>query len=276
MCLPRGRYFFVKGWNFRRVSRVLRRVNIAERTGIRPSVWALVALVVGLAGVVLYLGIDSDPLGTASREEEVERERSADGSHHRGRRRLSLSSGPRSGSGYQRHDWSQESELSRRTALGLPLASFWREPPQAQLETDPQLAAMYRAFSSMRDPEADAPPLPFEPTAHRAELIDAEGELSMSPTSCDVRVLPVATWEFNCVVRVTCDGAVIYPHAGQDAGYVPCELENGVPVRALDDRFSDADGDPLVDLDLTRGTVTVEERGPDGERRYRATLRIHS
>ena len=47
-------------------------------------------------------------------------------------------------------------------------------------------------------------------------------------------------------------------------------------VRAVDDGQSDHDGDPLVDMDLQNGTITVEDFAPDGQRRYRATLRIHS
>lgn len=256
-------------------------MGIAERTGVRPSFWvgALVVLA-GIAAAVAFV-LENDPLATARAEraaadrEGDERDGRRDGG--RGGRRLSLSSGgPSGGAGYEHHDWSAESELSRRIALGLPQASFWREPPARELEQDPQLAAMYRSFQSRRDAESDAPPLPFEPLAHRADLIEAEGELSMSPTSCDVRVLPVDSSGFNCLVRVMCDGAVLYPHPGQDAGYVPCDLENGRPVRALDGMYSDRDGDPSVDLDLARGTVTVEEFGPDGQRRYRATLRINN
>jgi hypothetical protein len=268
------------GRNFRVISRVVRPVSIGERTGIRPSVWVLCAALVGVSGFVVYLALEEDPLGLVQAREDEAREGAQGRSSRDGRRQRALASassgGPRSGSGYARHDWNVESDLSRRMALGLPMPGFWREPQQSTLDQDPQLAAMYRSFNDQRDVDSDAPPLPFQPTAHRAELLSAEGEMTMRPQSCDVRVLPVQMSQFNCLVRVTCDGAILYPHAGQDAGYVPCDVENGVPVRALDDMYSGNDGDPLVDLDLAAGTITVEDVGPDGQRRYRATLRINS
>lgn len=258
------------------------RSYIAEVTGIRPSLWVAAAVLLGGAAFVVHQALAYDPLASARAERrEADARDARHGSSEPGSRhaRDHGSSGPsraRSAGGYVRHDWSTESELSRRVALGLPQPGFWRDPPQHVLEHDPQLAAMWRSFQSMRDPEAESPPLPFEPTAHRAQLVDAEGAVSTNPTSCDVRVLPVESAPFNCLVRVTCDGAILYPNERQDAGYVPCDVQDGRPIRALDDGQTDRDGDPLVDLDLAGGTVTVEDYAPDGQRRYRATLRINS
>lgn len=189
--------------------------------------------------------------------------------------RRARASRPHGGGGgggtYTHHDWTQESELARTMALGLPGPRFWNDAPD---ETDPQLTAMWRSFAMRRtDPDAE-PELPFEPTATRARLVEAEGDVAASPTSCDVRVLPVASGPFNCVVRVMCDGAVLYPNPSQTAGYVPCDIENGRPVRAVDDGHTAGDGDPLVSLDMVAGTVTVEDRDATGARRYRATLRF--
>ena len=88
-----------------------------------------------------------------------------------------------------------------------------------------------------------------------------------------MRVLPVQTYAFNCLVRVMCEGRVLYPNPEQTAGYAPCEVEDGRPLRAVDDGHTAADGDPLVRVDVQAGTVTVEDRG-DGVDAYRATLRM--
>ncbi len=244
----------------------------------RPSLWILAAVFFAGVGFVLYEagqydGAPRDDVG-ARAEHELRFERRSSTSRSRAEPSTEPSRPSSGGGSYQHHDWGTESELSRRVALGLPLDGFWNQPPD--FERDPQLAAMWRSFHSHRESESDEPALPFEPTAHRAELLEAEGDVAASPSSCDVRVLPVDAMAFNCVVRVTCDGAILYPNQRQDAGYVPCEIEDGRPVRAVDDGQSDRDGDPLVDMDLGRGTITVEDSGPDGTRRDRATLRIAS
>ena len=177
-----------------------------------------------------------------------------------------------------RHDWGHESEGARDLALGLPTSTFWRDrATYGEPGQDPQLAAMWRSFQHARPAEAESPELPFEPTARRADLVDSDGDVAANPSSCDVRVLPVSAYQFNCVVRVMCDGQVLYPNANQTAGYVPCEVdEDGRVVRAVDDGSTGSDGDPLVNLDMAAGTVTVEDFEADGSRRYRATLRIRS
>ncbi len=50
-------------------------------------------------------------------------------------------------------------------------------------------------------------------------------------------------------------------------------MEDGAPIRAVDDGHSAADGDPLVRLDLRAGAITVEDRG-DGVEAFRATLQV--
>lgn len=257
------------------------RSHITARTGIRPSLWIAAAVVAGGVIAVIAAVNHDEPRDARAEAERSEREDEPNRASSRsgGDRRVAArgsSRRARSGGAYEHHDWSTESELSRRIALGLPQSGFWEQPYDQVREQDPQLAAMWRSFQDLRAPDSEAPPLPFEPIAHRAQLIDSEGEVASNPSSCDVRVLPVQTGQFNCVVRVTCDGTTLYPHDGQDAGYVPCDVENGRAVRALDDGGTDSDGDPLVDLDLAAGTVTVEDYAPDGQRRYRATLRINS
>lgn len=198
----------------------------------------------------------------------------SDGLQHRSSKRTHHAS--RASGRYRHHDWAQETDLQRRLALGLPGPNFWRDAASGRgPDQDPQLLAMWRSFRRDALQAEGEPELPFEPTAHRAELLLAEGDAPRNPTTCDVRVLPVRTHAFNCVVRVMCDGEVLYPNPDQTAGYVPCEIEDGRPVRAVDDGHSSRDGDPLVSLDLRAGTVTVEDRDESGVARYRATLRIN-
>lgn len=137
---------------------------------------------------------------------------------------------------------------------------------------DPQMDAMRRAFGLLGD--AAVAELPFEPRTRSARIVDAEGALPVSRDArCELRVLPVELQAYNCLVRVVCDGRVLYPNPEQTAGYVSCELEDGRPVRARDEGHSRADGDPLVDVDLKAGTITVGDHG-EGVERYRASLRI--
>lgn len=249
---------------------------MSERTGIRPSLWLLSAVFLLGAGLTVWVVLD----GASARRAAAERARIDEDAERRADRlradrdRARAGGSPSSGGSYTHHDWGRETDLQRQMALDLPGPSFWQDGA-TERGRDPQLFAMWRSFAAMA--QDGEPPLPFEPTAHRAQMIDAEGDVNAAPESCQVRVLPVAAGSFNCVVRVVCDGAVLYPNERQTAGYVPCELdERGRPVRAVDDGQSDHDGDPLVDMDLQNGTITVEDFAPDGQRRYRATLRIHS
>ncbi len=145
-------------------------------------------------------------------------------------------------------------------------------PPAADDEDyDPQMWAMRRSFRMQAD---GGMPLPFSPSEHEASIVESEGELGVAASaSCEVRVLPVRTPRFNCLARVVCGGRVLYPNPTQTAGYVPCEIQDGEAVSAVDDGHTALDGDPLIRFDLQRGTVTVEDRG-DGVAPFRATLRI--
>jgi hypothetical protein len=248
-----------------------------DRARIRPSVLLLAAFFAGIAALVVWVALDGRVAPHRSPVVELDhvdgrRDRGRD--HDRGERRRAHAGPTRASGDYVHHDWGEESDLGRRMALGLPEPGFWQQrATRGAPEDDPQLAAMWRSFHGMAAEDGE-PPLPFEPTAHRARLVQAEGDVSASPTSCDVRVLPVRASRFNCVVRVMCDGRVLYPNPSQSAGYVPCEVQDGRPVRAVDDGHTSRDGDPLVSLDLQQGTVTVEDFDAQGARRYRATLRV--
>lgn len=252
-----------------------------ERGGIRASVVALSAILLAASGYAVYRAWTFDPIARESvtAEDGGRRDRDRDRrarARDARRARRPAATASHGGGAYVHHDWGQETDLSRALALHLPGPTFWQDARAGRVRPeDPQLLAMWRSFHGLAEGDA-APPLPFEPTAHRAELVEASGDVANGPTSCDVRVLPVSSGEFTCVVRVMCDGRVLYPNAAQTAGYVSCEMRDGRPIRAVDSGFTARDGDPLVDLDLERGTVRVEEYDAEGQPTYSATLRIQS
>ena len=120
---------------------------------------------------------------------------------------------------------------------------------------DPQVHAFRRSFGGGDAGVA----LPFAPLEHSGRASTIRG-LDLPPdATCDVRVLPVQSGGFNCVMRVTCGGQVVYPDSRERAGYVSCELEGGLPVRASDLSPSMRDGDPTVEFDARTGRVVVTE-----------------
>ncbi|MGF1468481.1 MAG: hypothetical protein ACFCGT_20340 [Sandaracinaceae bacterium] len=152
---------------------------------------------------------------------------------------------------------------------GAPVAPT----PPAPDEDDPQVFAMRRSFGMNGDAGV---PLPFEPVNRQATLVSATGDRSLATGDrCEVRVLPVAAGGFNCLVRVMCGGEILYPNPSQTAGYVPCRVDRGRPTSARDGGPTDRDGDPLVSLDLSGGSVVVEDYGP-GVERFTARLRLLS
>jgi hypothetical protein len=138
---------------------------------------------------------------------------------------------------------------------------------------DPQLQAMRRSYRLASD--AGAGRLPFEPVHLRGELFSVEGDRALEAGgSCDVRVLPVRTRAFNCLVRVRCGGELLYPNPEQTAGYVPCRMgDDGAPTFAHDDGVTARDGDPRLFFDRRRGMIEVSDRG-DGVEAFRAILRL--
>ncbi len=174
--------------------------------------------------------------------------------------------------GWRHHDWTGGPEdLGAEGDEGREHhhAERWWEDDEGPY--DPQLRAMERSYHVEGD--AGVGSLPFSPLEHEAQIVAQEGSGATGAASCQVRVLPVEAGQFNCLVRVMCAGQILYPNQTETAGYVPCELDGQQPVRAVDDGHTGADGDPLVNLDLRAGTVTVEDR-VDGVTTFRTTLRI--
>jgi len=178
------------------------------------------------------------------------------------------------GDSWRHHDWTGRADGGvDRAALAPGLRDGPRpaDPHGRDRVYDPQRSAMDRSFEVRRDAGAA---LPFAPAQRRARIVSHEGALAAAPdAACEVRVLPVRTARFNCLVRVLCGGEVLYPNPRQTAGYAPCELEGGEPVRVEDRGHTALDGDPRVSVDLREGTVTVEDRG-DRVSPFRATLQL--
>ncbi|MFK8000900.1 MAG: hypothetical protein AB8H86_14980 [Polyangiales bacterium] len=199
--------------------------------------WAALAMIVGAVMVSLYFFSAFDSDGETTMAERIER--SAESNRRRGRHGSS---------------WSSSSERRRRGEAGT-----FAPPGSAETEPDPQQRAYQRSFSSV--PDAGAMP-PFVPSLHIGRLASITGDAPAEEGArCEVRVLPVAANIFNCVVRVMCDGVVLYPDGAQSAGYAPCAVEDGIVTRAEDEDVTSADGDPALHVDLAARHVRVVDDG---------------
>jgi len=138
---------------------------------------------------------------------------------------------------------------------------------------DPQRAAMLRGFQITSLDGGAA--LPFEPQERRATISSLSGTVPFdAEAACTLRVLPAHSGRFNCLVRVICGGAVVYPNQAQTAGFMQCELgSDGRPLQAVDRGHTAVDGDPLVRIDLQTGELTVEDRG-DGVQPFSVSMRL--
>lgn len=231
-----------------------------------PVLLLLIAFVVG-AGLVVYQANE--------REEDALQRPGVMGVELQG----PAPEGETSEEGWQHHAWGGEGDEAggaRDRSGNAPPGHGHDGLIQAHASDDdsydPQMRAMHRSFRLEGD--AGVAGLPFSPSRHEARIVESEGSLGSSPSdSCEVRMLPVQTSQFNCLVRVMCGGRVLYPNPEQTAGYAPCDVEDGIAVRARDDGHTAADGDPLVSVDLHAGIVTIEDRG-DGVAPFRATLRL--
>ena len=207
---------------------------------IRAGVWLFCGVVLGVLGLLVYATVSGEGSEPPRAEEVAADERAA-------------------------------RAVARRPAVRRwftePRTSVAESAPQADADlaeslrrTDPQLFVSRRSF-----PDGGVQQPAFGPMTRvgRLELYQGTEDLR-SDAACDVRVLPVRTRRFNCLVRVMCDGVVVYPNPAQTAGYVPCDLEGGLPVRARDDGTTEQDGDPTLDIDLGIGQVEVTDEREDG------------
>jgi len=203
---------------------------------IRPVLKVFAAGVVLAVALVTYLALG----GVSSVSTRPAQEASAERREPRSQRRVHRSH--TSASGPLLHD---------------PSAA---RPADEAAPSDPQWEAYLRSYQRFGDAGVGAS---FGPMRRAARVSGVEGDAPVPPGAvCDVRVLPVASRRFNCLLRVTCDEVVLYPDAEQHAGYAPCELgPDYLPRRALDEGVTGSDGDPAIDLDLETGRATVREEG---------------
>lgn len=155
---------------------------------------------------------------------------------------------------YHRYQWGPR----------IPMASGGEGPDPTHLDAiyDPQRSAMHDSLGIL-DAGAD---LPFAVVSRVAHLIETEGAVPVPmDAACDVRVLPVAHREFNCLVRVRCAGHIFYPNASQTAGYGHCAIADG-RVRGVEDLGTTGmDGDPRIHVELDQNRVTVSDGGDHAE-----------
>ena len=103
-----------------------------------------------------------------------------------------------------------------------------------------------------------------EPVVRRAVVVRSVGSAPAHVgDDCSLELTRVTGDYFNCRIRVSCRGEVLYGLPG--AGYNRCRME-GEDVRAAQDRSGTRrDGDPKMVLDLDQGQVIVSDRDPDME-----------
>ncbi|GAB4195126.1 MAG: hypothetical protein OHK0013_01030 [Sandaracinaceae bacterium] len=145
-------------------------------------------------------------------------------------------------------------------------------PSAVAHEDDPQMQAYRQSYRGGVDAGL---PQPFAIAYHHGTLVSAAGVEGLAPGArCEVRVLPVQSYAFNCLLRVMCDDVVIYPDDALRAGYAPCEIEGSEAVSAVDD--SSHDGDREIRLDVRGRSVLVQEHARDGAPRLEARVLLES
>lgn len=154
--------------------------------------------------------------------------------------------------------WTYEGPVERPREHVGPITGSGAYATGVAHETDPQMAAFQRSYTTAEDAGVRQP---FSIAYHRGTLVSASGVSVHPGASCEVRVLPVQSYSFNCLVRVTCDDVVIYPDDALRAGYAPCEIEGSEAISAVDD--SSTDGDREIDFDMHQRSVLVQEHVGD-------------
>ncbi len=161
---------------------------------------------------------------------------------------------PEGEGGYVRHAWGPDG--------GAPL-------PGLAPGRDPQRALMERQIGGDAGFE-----LPFEPLEVGVTLLDIEGQppIGVDSEPCLLRVLPVVAPPYDCVVRVVCGGAVVYPNPSQTGGFNRCALAGRAVSRVEDEGTTAEDEDPTLSLDVARRRLIVGDRTDAG--RYRLRFRL--
>jgi hypothetical protein len=79
--------------------------------------------------------------------------------------------------------------------------------------------------------------------------------------ACEVRIRPefLDLKDLDCRLLVRCTDRVLFP------GFARCSVEDGEVRGAKDEQTSPDDGDPRLDLDLSRGSLMLEDRAQAGK-----------
>jgi hypothetical protein len=98
------------------------------------------------------------------------------------------------------------------------------------------------------------------PITRTGKIKSAEGTvLFAAGATCTVEVRPVRGGPQNCRVRVRCGGTIAYGEG--NGGYNECSVEGTTVIAANDARGSGDDRDPILDMNLAHGTVSVSDDG---------------
>jgi len=210
---------------------------------IRAGVWGVVLGVLATAAALTFLVLcpRTSPAEDANATSERQARRSE-------AQRARFPTGGRSSGGSRLYS------RERFTDAGVALTQ-----EQELALRDPQMAASQRSY-----PETDGGvPASFAPMMRIAHVTEVAGDTDVAVGDrCEVRVLPVAAMQFNCLARVQCGNALLYPDPSQHAGYVACELsDHGFPSRASDYDVTGTDGDPVLLFDLPHHRVVVRDGG---------------
>lgn len=221
--------------------------------------WPLVAAAMGALGLAALLLFGVGQL-FGRRPRPHDREAAALGASADGPRLAPLASDSRAAR--RRAAWTEPGEAVVLSPLDPALASA-PEAPDPQLERS-------RATTGGLDGGVGS----FGVVARRGHVASVQGDSPVRPgAACDVRVLPVASGGFNCLVRVICDGALLYPNPDETAGYVSCDVDSTGPTYANDGMVSGADGDPRLTFNSAQQQVVVGDGG-GGMRDYLATITL--
>lgn len=161
-------------------------------------------------------------------------------------------------------------ERARRNDAPRPFDPAVAAAAETSTEPDPQLQRS-RASAGSLDGGAGS----FSGVTHRGRVAQVQGDAPVrAGASCDVRVLPVSAGGFNCLVRVICDGTLLYPNPDQSAGFVTCQVDASGPTTAEDRGYSSQDGDPLLTFDAPSQRIVVGDGGEGRVRDYLATITL--
>ena len=188
----------------------------------------------------------------------------------------------------------RRADLLGASADGPPLApgrrtkrTTWHGQAETPRASDPAVDRVVARAPDAPDPQlersqattggVDGGVGSFGVVAYRGHVASVQGDSPVRPgAACDVRVLPVASGGFNCLVRVICEGSLLYPNPDETAGYVSCTVDSGVgsgPTYAADQMPSGNDGDPRLTFDTSQQRVLVGDGG-EGMRDYLATITL--